>query len=643
MASFNSFTGNPRFVDVANGDFRLLGDSPCIDMGNNRYVTVETDIRGNARIQNGIVDIGAYEFTLPTGLGNVPVEGTGAAVPVEWLGAYGCVDEDSTPASLQQVMAQAGDNGMPLWQSWVAGLDPWNPDSQLMANIAVVGDEVEVSWMPDLSNAEPKRHYTVMGKTNLTDTAWVIPVNEEHRFFKVTVTMGEPGIARDVAATAGTSAGDVSISWSAVDWAVGYNIYRSTVDNFSQATLLASTADTAYVDATALPGTWYYYWIVSVANGGEWMTSESAAGNRKIGVPRNVAASDGTSADWITVTWNAVEGAVSYRVLRATTEFVEDAVEVGTSAGTSWMDLNAANGVSYNYWVVAVGASFEGEASASDIGYLRLAAPEGVTASNGGFADRVKIAWNAVAEASHYRVYRSASASGSKTPVSGWQTALNYSDTTAEPGVTYWYFVVAAADGEGRNASGYSAGAAGSLKIGAPTGVYATDGTSATGVTVSWNATPGAEGYKVYRGTANNPDAAEVVSSVSSVSFDDTTAAPGTLYFYWVTATNAVSESAKSAVETGFRSIPAPTGVTATTTSGAAAVTVSWQPVAGAVYYRVYRGTRTGSDYAVEIDTTTETTYADESGAANRTYYYSVKAVGTSSDSDFSAFVTGSR
>ena len=47
MAPFNSFTGNPHFVDAANGDFRLLGDSPCIDMGNNKYVTSETDIRGN--------------------------------------------------------------------------------------------------------------------------------------------------------------------------------------------------------------------------------------------------------------------------------------------------------------------------------------------------------------------------------------------------------------------------------------------------------------------------------------------------------------------------------------------------------------------------------------------------------------------
>ncbi|MBP5227968.1 MAG: hypothetical protein J6336_11360, partial [Kiritimatiellae bacterium] len=504
-------------------------------------------------------------------------------------------------------------------------------------------DDVKVSWTPDLSNAEPKRHYTVMGKTNLTDTAWVIPVNEAHRFFKVKVTIGEPGRAKDVAATAGTSADEVTLSWSAADWAIEYNVYRAIVDDFSRATLLATVDGTGFVDDTAVPGTLYYYWIVSVANGGEWMASEGATGYRKIGVPRGVAASDGTFVDWITVTWNAVDGAVSYRVLRATTDSLEDAVEVGTSSGTSWMDMGATSGVVYRYWVVAVGAGVSGEASRSDEGYLRLPAPENVTATNGGFVDRVDVAWEAVTAANYYRVFRSTSASGSKTPISEWQTELSYSDATAEPGVTYYYFVAAALDDQGLSMSGYSAGAEGSLKIGAPTGVYATDGTSATGVTVSWNATPGAEGYKVYRGTTSNPDAAEVVSSVSSVSFDDTTAEPGTLYFYWIVATNAVSESAKSAVETGFRSIPAPTGITATTTSGAAAVTVSWTPVEGALFYRVYRGTRTGGDYAVEIDTTTGTTYADEGGAANRTYYYSVKAVGASCESDFSAFVAGSR
>ena len=471
----------------------------------------------------------------------------------------------------------------------------------------------------------------------------MIPANEAHRFFKVQVTMGEPGLARDVAATAGTSVEGVTLSWSAVDLAIGYNVYRSTVNDFSQAVFIASVDGTGLVDDTAVPGRLYYYWIVSVANGGEWARSESATGYRKIGVPQNVVASDGTYTDWITVTWNAVEGAASYRVLRAMTESLEDAVEVGTSAGASWMDNDAASGVVYTYWVVAVGSVISGDVSASDEGYLRLAAPGNVTASNGSFADRVDIAWDAVEAASYYRVYRSTAASGSKTAVSGWQTALNYSDTTAAPGVTYYYFVAAAMDNEGLNASGYSAGAVGSLKLAAPTGVYATDGTSSTGVTVSWTATSGADGYIVYRGTTSNAQAAQVLSAVPSVSFDDTSAVPGTLYYYWVTATNAVSESAKSAYETGFRSLGAPTGVSATTTSGTAAVTVTWTPVDGAVFYRVYRGTKTGSDYAVEIDTTTETSYADESGAAGKTYYYSVTAVGASSESGFSEFVAGKR
>ena len=89
--------------------------------------------------------------------------------------------------------------------------------------------------------------------------------------------------------------------------------------------------------------------------------------------------------------------------------------------------------------------------------------------------------------------------------------------------------------------------------------------------------------------------------------------------------------------------MPAPEGVAATNDSGAEAVTVSWQPVDGATYYRIYRGTKSGEDFAVEIDTTTETSYADASGAAGKTYYYSVTAVGASSESGFSAFVAGKR
>ena len=64
----NVYDGDPSFVDAANGDYRLAAGSPCIDAGNNSYVTGDKDLAGNARIANGTVDIGCYEYDSTTAL-----------------------------------------------------------------------------------------------------------------------------------------------------------------------------------------------------------------------------------------------------------------------------------------------------------------------------------------------------------------------------------------------------------------------------------------------------------------------------------------------------------------------------------------------------------------------------------------------
>lgn len=54
---------NPLFVQPGTGDFRLAFGSPCVDAGSNALIPpgITTDAAGEARIQNDVVDMGAYE------------------------------------------------------------------------------------------------------------------------------------------------------------------------------------------------------------------------------------------------------------------------------------------------------------------------------------------------------------------------------------------------------------------------------------------------------------------------------------------------------------------------------------------------------------------------------------------------------
>jgi len=53
---------SPNIAPTTQGDFRLKKTSPAIDIGNNSYVAgISTDLAGNYRIVNQIVDLGAYE------------------------------------------------------------------------------------------------------------------------------------------------------------------------------------------------------------------------------------------------------------------------------------------------------------------------------------------------------------------------------------------------------------------------------------------------------------------------------------------------------------------------------------------------------------------------------------------------------
>ena len=58
-----SISMNPSFSNESIGNYRLNATSPCIDAGTNESPgTTLTDLDGNPRIYNGVVDMGAFEF-----------------------------------------------------------------------------------------------------------------------------------------------------------------------------------------------------------------------------------------------------------------------------------------------------------------------------------------------------------------------------------------------------------------------------------------------------------------------------------------------------------------------------------------------------------------------------------------------------
>ena len=159
----------------------------------------------------------------------------------------------------------------------------------------------------------------------------------------------------------------------------------------------------------------------------------------------------------------------------------------------------------------------------------------------------------------------------------------------------------------------------------APAGVSASDGASTENVTVAWSVMMYATGYDVYRYTSDSSNSASLLGSVSVTNFTDATATPGTLYYYWVKATNSAGSSAFSAYDTGYRALAAPAGVSATESS-TGAVTVTWSAVTGASYYRVYRATSAGGAKTALGSWQTGLSYSDTTAAAGVTCCYWVAA-----------------
>jgi probable HAF family extracellular repeat protein len=158
-----------------------------------------------------------------------------------------------------------------------------------------------------------------------------------------------------------------------------------------------------------------------------------------------------------------------------------------------------------------------------------------------------------------------------------------------------------------------------------PNDLYAL--TQATGVSLTWSPSSGAEQYIIQRATAGG--SYTTLGSVTGTSFTDTAVASDTTYSYVVSAANAYGRSGPSYPVTVTLGPAPPTNLTATAARAKRRVELRWRQSTspGVTQNRIYRSTTSGGPYTLRATLSPTTSYADTSVSSGVTYYYVVNAV----------------
>ena len=228
--------------------------------------------------------------------------------------------------------------------------------------------------------------------------------------------------------------GKPHLTWTAVEGASGYEIYRSTSRD-GRYIRMFTVKSTSYNNTSAKAGTTYFYQIKALCE--EPVVSNIAYITCDCAQPQTSIKVDAKSGKPV-LTWTAVEGAKEYEVYRSTKRNGTYS-RMWTVKGTSYRNTTAEAGTTYYYKIRALCTdSRYGDSAFSKVSYITCdcAAPK-VSVTNNPVTDTPILTWDAVAGAEKYEIYRSTHEDGTYMRI--WVAGSNsYSVPTTEPGVTYY-------------------------------------------------------------------------------------------------------------------------------------------------------------------------------------------------------------
>jgi fibronectin type 3 domain-containing protein len=288
--------------------------------------------------------------------------------------------------------------------------------------------------------------------------------------------------------------------------------------------------------------------------------------------------------------------------------------------------------VDYANWTGAANVTFGyTPRTTATVDKVKPLTPTGTSVAYDKATGKAKPTWakNNEMDLAGYRLYRRLKGSTTWTRTAT-TTATSYTDTPPATGDTY-YYEVRAYDKAGNESTGTADQAVTTVDrtpTGAPGGLNAKVSTGS--VALGWSKVPGAAAYRVYRSSAPQGPFQQLASSLSDVSYRDTSADIHQRLYYRVTALDtAGNESVPSATaDTGAPDTLAPGQVTGLSAEGTTAGNaLRWNaPSDDVEHYEVWAAPEGQSD-PDGPDLVLGTSFNDFRAAAGTAVTYTVQAV----------------
>ena len=410
------------------------------------------------------------------------------------------------------------------------------------------------------------------------------------------------------------------IAWESVLSADCYEIYRATSKS-GKYTKVATVEETSWED-TAMAKTYYYKVkaICSVDSSKSSGYSNVVSVKFLLEAPVITMGMDEKLGKAI-ISWNAVEGAKSYEIWRATSETGKyTRISTTKASVTEYTDKYAAVGTAYFYKVKAVASSTTYNSPYSNIlSATSVCAQAKLTAKMDTATGKPVISWDKVDGAAQYWLLRRVAGSDLSFEIISRQTKLTFTDTTAQVDVEYEYTMQVIGK-EPELDSAFSANVTAVCGLAKPAlkGVITDQGKPQ----LTWDAVEGAVKYEVYRSTSSSKGYT-LLGDAYSTGVDDMSAAVGKTYYYKIVAVGENGKSPESSYVKLTGKCAAPMIYVENAASGKPLV--SWGKVDGAKQYTIYRASSETGKYS-KAGTTKSLYYEDKKASGGKTYFYKVVA-----------------